>query len=214
MVRQCFGPARIIQLPTKEFSSTTARQGLPSALVPKNGWVRMSGYLLRSEISALSRYRAFSPGTNGLGRIPRLRLPSGRRRTRRVAFWVGHKANRQRVLAAASCPSPRDVETTERSGEKMTLVKHGFESRWGHTRRMSYYLQRSEKRRERAFAAEAHAPRADGLESAGARCQRSPNESHSGSPIWSQCGDVTESLPCWLTPYPPEVSCRRGCDGP
>jgi hypothetical protein len=29
-------------------------------------------------------------------------------------------------------------------------------------------------------------------------CQRSPKESHSGSPIWSQCGDVTGSLPWWL----------------
>jgi hypothetical protein len=32
-------------------------------------------------------------------------------------------------------------------------------------------------------------------------CQRSPKESHSGSPIWSQCDDVTGSLPCWWTPF-------------
>lgn len=31
--------------------------------------------------------------------------------------------------------------------------------------------------------------------------QRSAKESQSGSPIWSQCGDVTGSLPCGLTPF-------------
>jgi hypothetical protein len=34
----------------------------------------------------------------------------------------------------------------------------------------------------------------------GCSCQWPPKESHPGSPIWSQCGDVTGSLACGLAP--------------
>jgi NAD+ diphosphatase len=44
-------------------------------------------------------------------------------------------------------------------------------------------------------------------------CQRSPKESHSGSPMWSQCGSVTGPRSSRWTPFLLRVSCRRGCGG-